>query len=154
MQLTNEQLAIATRMAREAQERINTLPYGEAAELNPAMYAVRDILAHRRCSALRHYAMLDEQAPRAIRQVVLDICLATGLMSSAEVPTGAPFANYFEVAAGKYDAHAKNYKYIDKFTDFAKALHAFRACDDYHFSELHYVDYNGHRFDVELHFIK
>ena len=65
--------------------------------------------------------------------------------------------SYFEVAAGKWEydeseegGSSKNYKYIDRAETLSQALDLMRSVSDYQFSELHYIDPKGERWEVTL----
>jgi len=101
----------------------------------------------------------NEDLPGGLRQTAYDMCQKTGLFAQCtldEMAPHAPFADYFEIAAGKLEFDwdtcdsEKNYKAIDRRKTMAEALDLYRQCSDYDFVELDYVNANGERFMIDM----
>lgn len=146
---------------RKAEKRAAPLSLGYGDRANPELfkaltqgYRALHIMACMNDFEAIKQVMLDDKKENGVRQVALEICRV--VFPDMEVPVNAPFADYFEVAAGKYEyddseeGQYKNYKTIDSRKTLAEALDLVEECRGYHFIELEYVDVNGVRNTLEL----
>lgn len=161
----NDQRKHMKSMVEQAKKRINMIRDNfelEAAlrkglgELTLAIDCERDDLL---LAAKLSKTITDEALPNGLRQVAYDMCQKTGLFAQCtldEIAPHAPFADCFEVAAGKleYDHESgddvKNYKTIDRRKTMADAMDLYMQCSDYHFVELEYIDANGERIVLDM----
>ena len=150
-----EQAKTRLKMIRDNYELEAALRKG-LGELTLAIDTERDdlLLAAKLSDTIRN-----EDLPVGLRQAAYDMCQKIGLFAQCtldEMAQYAPFADCFEVAAGKLDYDpdtcdtVKDYKTIDRRKTMADAMDLYMQCSDYHFVELEYIDANGERIVLDM----